>query len=199
MPSPVLPEHEIAFVVSIPENFIKNTFIGQHVVIQDGNKIGLKGFGFIPMKDKNLRFPHIGRVLLRENVELGANCTIDRGTIGNTIIKDYCKFDNGVQIAHNVLIGKGCLMAAHVTIGGSTKIGDYCVFGGQAGAIDHIKIGKKAIFACYTAAMKNISGNKIYSGAPAREIKEKNRRDAVYIEVKQLKKRLKIIEDKYLN
>ena len=151
------------------------------------------------MKNKNLRFPHIGRVLLRENVELGANCTIDRGTIGNTIIKDYCKFDNGVQIAHNVLIGKGCLMAAHVTIGGSTKIGDYCVFGGQAGAIDHIKIGKKAIFACYTAAMKNISGNKIYSGAPAREIKEKNRRDAVYIEVKQLKKRLKIIEDKYLN
>ena len=175
------------------------TEMNEMCIIHSGAIIGSDGFGFFTNGDKHIKIPQNGGVVIGKNVEIGANCTIDRGTIGNTIIKDYCKFDNGVQIAHNVLIGKGCLMAAHVTIGGSTKIGDYCVFGGQAGAIDHIKIGKKAIFACYTAAMKNLSGNKIYSGAPAREIKEKNRRDAVYIEVKQLKKRLKIIEDKYLN
>ena len=107
-----------------------------------------------------------------------------------------CKFDNGVQIAHNVTIGKGCLLTAHVTIAGSSKIGEFCIFGGQAGAIDHVTIGDRAIFACYTAVMKDLPGGKIYSGAPAREIKEKNRRDAVHVEVKQLKNRLKKIEEK---
>jgi UDP-3-O-[3-hydroxymyristoyl] glucosamine N-acyltransferase len=176
-----------------------NTEINEMCIIHSGAVIGSDGFGFFTNKDKHIKIPQNGRVIIGKNVEIGANCTFDRGTIGNTIIKDFCKFDNGVQIGHNALIGEGCLMAGHVTIGGSTKVGNYCAFGGQAGAIDHIKIGEKAIFACYTAAMKDLSGNKIYSGAPAREIKEKNRRDAVFIEVKQLKKRLKIIEDKYLN
>jgi UDP-3-O-[3-hydroxymyristoyl] glucosamine N-acyltransferase len=175
------------------------TEIGEMCIIHSGSVIGSDGFGFFTNGNKHIKIPQNGRVIIGKSVEIGANCTFDRGTIGNTIIKDFCKFDNGVQIGHNALIGKGCLMAGHVTIGGSTKVGDYCVFGGQAGAIDHIEIGSKAMFACYTAAMKNLSGGKIYSGAPAREIKEKNRRDAVHIEVTQLKKRLKIFEDKYLN
>ena len=175
------------------------TEIGEMCIIHSGSVIGSDGFGFFTNGNKHIKIPQNGRVVIGKSVEIGANCTFDRGTIGNTIIKDFCKFDNGVQIGHNALIGKGCLMAGHVTIGGSTKVGDYCVFGGQAGAIDHIEIGSKAMLACYTAAMKNLSGGKIYSGAPAREIKEKNRRDAVHIEVTQLKKRLKIFEDKYLN
>jgi len=176
-----------------------NSEIGDKCIIHSGVVIGGDGFGFFTKDYKHIKIPQNGKVVIGVDVEIGANCTIDRGTIDNTIIKDFCKFDNGVQIAHNVSIGEGCLMASHVTIGGSTKVGDFCVFGGQAGAIDHIKIGNKAMFACYTAAMKDLPGGKIYSGAPAREIKEKNRRDAVYVEVKQLKKRLKILEDKYLN
>ena len=175
------------------------TEVGEKCIIHSGAVIGSDGFGFFTNDNKHIKIPQNGRVVIGKNVEIGANCTFDRGTMGNTIIKNFCKFDNGVQIGHNAVIGEGCLMAAHVTIGGSTKVGDYCIFGGQAGAIDHIKVGNKAMFACYTVAMKDLPGEKIYSGAPAREIKEKNSRDAVYVEVKQLKKRLKILEDKYLN
>tara|TARA_B100002051_G_scaffold95976_1_gene91595 strand:- start:2170 stop:2505 length:336 start_codon:yes stop_codon:yes gene_type:complete len=110
-----------------------------------------------------------------------------------------CKFDNGVQIAHNVSVGKGCLMTAHVTIAGSVKIGEFCAFGGQAGAIDNVTIGDRAVFACYTAVTKDLPGGKMYSGAPAREIKEKNKRDALYFEFKRLKKRLDTIEEKIKN
>ena len=88
-------------------------------------------------------------------------------------------------------------MTAHVTIAGSTKIVEYCVFGGQAGAIDNVTIGDRAVFACYTAVTMDLVGGKIYSGSPAREISEKNKRDAVYIDVQQLKKRLKEIEKNF--
>ena len=100
-----------------------------------------------------------------------------------------------MQIGHNVTVGKGCLLTAHVTIAGSTKIGEYCAFGGQAGAIDNVTIGDRAIFACYTAVTKDLPGGKMYSGAPAREIKEKNKRDALYFDVSRLKKRLERIEE----
>ena len=84
---------------------IKNSIIGNNVVIQDGCKVGIKGFGFIPLKDRNFRFPHIGRVILEDNVELGANCTIDRGSIGDTIIGENTFLDNQVHMAHNVKLG----------------------------------------------------------------------------------------------
>ena len=170
------------------------TQIGVGCIIHSGCVIGADGYGFVTQNDIHTKIPHIGKVIIGNNVEIGANCTIDRGTIGDTIINDSCKFDNGVQIAHNVEVGKGCLLTAHVTIAGSTKIGEFCVFGGQAGAIDNVTIGDRAVFACYTAVTKDLDGGKMYSGAPAREIKDKNRRDAVYIEVRQLKSRLKELE-----
>ncbi|MBT3479380.1 MAG: UDP-3-O-(3-hydroxymyristoyl)glucosamine N-acyltransferase [Candidatus Marinimicrobia bacterium] len=176
--------------------FYHRTIIGDRCLIHSGAVIGSDGYGFVSDKDIHFKIPQNGKVVIGNDVEIGANCTIDRGTIGDTIIEDMCKFDNGVQIAHNVTIGKGCLLTAHVTIAGSSKIGEFCIFGGQAGAIDHVTIGDRAIFACYTAVMKDLPGGKIYSGAPAREIKEKNRRDAVHVEVKQLKNRLKKIEEK---
>ena len=175
------------------------TQIGKQCIIHSGAIIGGDGYGFVTQNDTHLKLPQNGNVIIGNNVEIGANCTIDRGTIGDTTIGDYCKFDNAVQIAHNVSIGRGCLLTAHVTIAGSTKVGEFCIFGGQAGAIDHVTIGDRAIFACYTAAMKDLPGGKVYSGAPAREISEKNRRDAVYLEVKQLKKRLKKLEEKILS
>jgi len=174
------------------------TIIGDRCLIHSGAVIGCDGFGFFTQNDINYKIPQNGNVSIGNDVELGANCTIDRGTIGETTIGDMCKFDNSVQIAHNVSIGKGCLLTAHVTIAGSTKVGEFCSFGGQAGAIDHISIGDRAILACYTVAMKDLPGGKIYAGAPAREIKEKNRRDAVHIEVKRLKDKMKKLEKDFL-
>ncbi|MBC8345813.1 MAG: UDP-3-O-(3-hydroxymyristoyl)glucosamine N-acyltransferase [Candidatus Marinimicrobia bacterium] len=178
-------------------HFYPRTIIGERCIIHSGTVLGSDGFGFVSQKDTHLKIPQNGKVLIGNDVEIGANCTIDRGTIDNTTIGEMCKFDNGVQIAHNVTIGKGCLLTAHVTIAGSTKVGDFCLFGGQAGAIDHVTIGDRAVFACYTVAMKNLAGGKVYSGVPAREIREKNRQDAVHVEVKQLKKRLNQLEEKY--
>ena len=174
------------------------SIIGDRCLIQSGTVIGCDGFGFFTENDFNHKISQNGNVTIGNDVELGANCTIDRGTIGETTIGDMCKFDNSVQIAHNVSIGKGCLLTAHVTIAGSTRVGEFCSFGGQAGAIDHISIGDHAILACYTVAMKDLPGGKIYSGAPAREIKDKNRRDAVHIEVKRLQDKMKQLEKSLL-
>ena len=173
----------------------QNSSIGSDCIIHSGVVIGADGFGFISSKDDHFKIPQLGKVVIGNNVEIGANSTIDCGTIGDTTIGDMCKLDNGVQIAHNVSVGKGCLLTAHVTIAGSTKIGEFCAFGGQAGAIDNVTIGDRAVFACYTAVTKDLPGGKMYSGAPAREIQEKNKRDALYFEVKRLKKRLTKIEN----
>lgn len=176
-----------------------NSIIGENCIIHSGAVIGADGFGFISANDNHIKIPQIGKVVIGNNVEIGANSTIDRGTIADTIIGEMCKFDNGVQIGHNVIVGKGCLLTAHVTIAGSTKIGEYCAFGGQAGAIDNITIGDRAIFACYTAVTKDLPGGKMYSGSPAREIKERNKRDAIYFDVERLKKRIAKIEEKINN
>ena len=173
--------------------------IGSNCIIHSGSVIGADGYGFYTHKDMHYKIPQNGKVNVGNDVEIGANCTIDRGTIDDTFIGDMCKFDNGVQIGHNVKIGKGCLLTAHVTIAGSSKIGDFCIFGGQSGAIDHVTIGNRAVFACYTVAMKDLPGGKTYSGSPAREIKEKNRRDATFAEVKILKNKIKKFELEYLN
>ena len=177
----------------------QDSIIGSDCIIHSGVVIGADGYGFVSLEDGHIKIPQLGKVVIGNNVEIGANSTIDCGTIGDTMIGDMCKLDNGVQIGHNVSIGKGCLLTAHVTIAGSTKIGEFCAFGGQAGAVDNVTIGDKAIFACYTAVTKDLPGGKMYSGAPAREIKEKNKRDAVYFDVERLKKRLTIIEDKLKN
>ena len=172
--------------------------IGNNCIIHSGTVIGADGFGFYTHKNMHYKIPQNGKVNVGNDVEIGANCTIDRGTIDDTFIGDMCKFDNGVQIGHNVEIGKGCLLTGHVTIAGSSKIGDFCIFGGQSGVIDHVTIGDRAIFACYTVAMKDLPGGKTYSGSPAREIKEKNRRDATFAEVKILKNKIKKFELEYL-
>ena len=177
----------------------QDSIIGSDCIIHSGVVIGADGYGFVSLEDDHIKIPQLGKVVIGNNVEIGANSTIDCGTIGDTLIGDMCKLDNGVQIGHNVSIGRGCLLTAHVTIAGSTKIGEFCAFGGQAGAVDNVTIGDKAIFACYTAVTKDLPGGKMYSGAPAREIKEKNKRDAVYFDVERLKKRLTIIEDKLKN
>jgi len=168
-------EHDI----SIGENCIigaqvvlRNSIIGNNVVVQDGCKIGLKGFGFIPLKNKNLRFPHVGKVILKDNVELGANCTIDRGSIGDTVIGKNTFLDNQVHLAHNVKIGDNCMIAGQVGFAGSSTLGDNISIGGQAGISGHLKIGNNVKIGGGSGVVKDISNGKIVMGYPAVPLKE---------------------------
>jgi UDP-3-O-[3-hydroxymyristoyl] glucosamine N-acyltransferase len=151
---------------------LKNTIIGDNVVIQDGCKIGIKGFGFVPLKDKNFRFPHIGRVLLNNNVELGANCTIDRGSIGDTVIGENTFLDNQVHMAHNVKVGKNCMIAGQVGFAGSTTVGNNVSIGGQAGISGHLNIGNNVKIGGGSGVVKDVPDNSIIMGYPAVPLKE---------------------------
>ena len=151
---------------------IKNSIIGDNVVIQDGCKVGIKGFGFVPLKEKNFRFPHIGRVILKDNVELGANCTIDRGSIGDTIIGENTFLDNQVHMAHNVKLGKNCMIAGQVGFAGSSTIGDNVSIGGQAGVSGHLKIGNNVRIGGGSGVVKDIPNDTTVMGYPAVPLKE---------------------------
>ena len=151
---------------------IRNSIISNKVYIQDGSKIGLKGFGFIPRTSSNLRTPHIGKVILEDGVEVGANCTIDRGSLSNTIIGENTFLDNQVHVAHNVHIGKNCMIAGQVGFAGSTIIGDNVVIGGQAGISGHLKIGKNVKIGGGSGVVNNIPDNERVMGYPAVPIKD---------------------------
>ena len=110
-------------------------------MIQDNTKIGQKGFGFIPVKNKNIKFPHIGKVIIENDVEIASGCTIDRGSVDDTTIGQNTYIDNQVHIAHNVKIGANCMIAGQVGFAGSTYIGDHVSIGGQAGVSGHLKVG----------------------------------------------------------
>ena len=146
---------------------IKNSIIGNSVNIKDGSKIGIKGFGFIPIKQKNIRTPQIGKVILEEGVEIGANCTIDRGSITDTFIGRNTFLDNNIQIGHNVRVGENCIMASQVGIAGSTTIGDNTVIGGQAGISGHLKIGNNVKIGGASGVTTDISDNSQVMGYPA--------------------------------
>ena len=151
---------------------IKNSIIGNGVVIQDSNKIGQKGFGFIPMKDKNIKFPHIGKVIIKDNVEVASGCTIDRGSIDDTIIGENTYLDNQVHVAHNVKIGSNCMIAGQVGFAGSAKIGNNVSIGGQAGISGHLKIGNNVKIAGGSGVVKDINDNQIVMGYPAISLKD---------------------------
>ena len=146
---------------------IKYSIINDDVCIEDGSKIGTKGFGFIPIGQKNIRTPQIGKVILGEGVEIGANCTIDRGSVSDTTIGRNTFLDNHIQIAHNVKIGTNCMIAAQVGIAGSTTIGDNTVIGGQAGISGHLKIGNNVKIGGASGVTRDIPDNSQVMGYPA--------------------------------
>jgi len=172
------------------------TNVGNNVIIDMGTVIGSSGYGYETENDVHHKIPQIGSVVIEDSVEIGANCTIDRGTIGNTIIGEGTKLDNLVHVAHNVKIGKGCLLMGQVGIAGSAEIGDYCIFAGHSAVRDGVIIGNRAVFAAKSGVTKSLPGGKIYAGMPAREIREKNKRDAAHSQIVSLKKRLKKLEEK---
>ena len=151
---------------------IKNSYIGDNVAIQDGCKIGLKGFGFIPIKGKNFKFPHVGQVSIKNNVEIAGSCTIDRGSIDETCIGENTYIDNQVHIAHNVKIGDNCMIAGQVGFAGSSTIGDNVSIGGQAGISGHLRIGNNVKIGGGSGVVKDIPDNQIVMGYPAVSIKE---------------------------
>ena len=165
--------------VSIGENCIigsfvtiRNSIISNDVYVQDGSRIGTKGFGFIPNKEKNIRTPHVGKVILEEGVEIGANCTIDRGSMTNTIIGKNTFLDNQVHVAHNVRIGKNCMIAGQVGFAGSTTLGDNVIIGGQAGVSGHLKIGNNVKIGGGSGVVNDIPDNSQVMGYPAIALKD---------------------------
>ena len=168
--------------------------LGNRVVIFSGSVIGSDGFGFVTEEDIHYKIPQIGKVIIGSDVEIGANCTIDRATIGETIIGNMTILDNLVHIAHNVKIGMGCLLAAGVGIAGSVTIEDFCILAGQSGVIPHVSIGPKSIIAVQSGVTKSLKGGEIYSGMPARKIREQNKKDAVLSSISMLKSRFEKLE-----
>tara|TARA_B100000989_G_scaffold26367_1_gene17034 strand:- start:4361 stop:5374 length:1014 start_codon:yes stop_codon:yes gene_type:complete len=167
-----------------------NSNIGSNVIIHSGTTIGSDGFGFVTVDGIHEKIPQTGNAVLENDVEIGSNCSVDRGTIGSTVIGEMTKIDNLVHIAHNVKIGKGCLITAGFAVAGSTEIGDFCTFAGQVGIAPHLKIGNNSVVASKSGVTKSLKGDRIYAGFPARDIKDHNRRQALISEIYKLKRKV---------
>jgi len=165
----------------------EKTEIGKRTIIHSGVVIGGDGLGFIPVGEIHYKVPHIGRVIIGDDVEIGANVTIDRATIGETIIEKGVKIDNLVQIAHNVVIGENSMIVAQAGISGSTIIGKRVTMAGQSGAIGHIKIGDNTTVASRAAVTKSLPPNSFVSGVPARPHQEEQRIKAARQRLPQLR------------
>jgi UDP-3-O-[3-hydroxymyristoyl] glucosamine N-acyltransferase len=171
-----------------------NVRIGDRVIIHSGTVIGADGFGYVFAEGRHQKFPQLGRVLIEEDVEIGANTTIDRGSLGDTIIGQGSKIDNLVQIAHNVRVGRHCVIAAQVGIAGSVHIGDYVMFGGQAGIGDRARIEDQAVVGGQAGVLpgKRVPRGSALWGTPARPMTEYK---ATYAQIANLPKLARKIEE----
>ena len=151
---------------------IRNTIINNSVNILDGCVIGKKGFGFFPNKKKNIRYPHIGIVIINDNAEIGSGSTIDRGSMSNTIIGKNSYLDNQIHVAHNNKIGDNCIVAGQVGFAGSSTLGNNVMIGGQAGISGHLKIGNNVQIAGGSGVIKSIPDNSRVMGYPAKDLKK---------------------------
>jgi UDP-3-O-[3-hydroxymyristoyl] glucosamine N-acyltransferase len=144
------------------------SIIGNNCVLYSGAIIGADGFGFAPTEDGTyVKIPQIGNVIIEDNVDIGANTTIDKATMGSTIIRNGVKLDNQIQIGHNVEIGENTVIAAQTGIAGSTKIGSNCKIGGQVGIVGHIIIGNNVRIQAQSGVTRNVKDNEIIQGTPA--------------------------------
>ena len=170
--------------------------IGDRVIIHSGAVIGSDGFGFAKEGGIYHKIPQVGGVVIEDDVEIGAGTTIDRATMGNTIIGRGTKIDNLVQIAHNVVIGENCIIVAQVGISGSTKIGKNVTLAGQVGLIGHVTIGDNVIVAAKSGIHRDLKPNTVYFGYPARELSKQKRIEAVISRLPELAERVKELEKK---
>ncbi len=173
---------------------LDDTIIGQNCIIHSSTTIGSDGFGFAPNDDGSYKkIPQTGNVVIGDNVEIGSNSTIDRATLGSTIINNGVKLDNQIQIAHNVEIGENTAIAAQSGVAGSTKIGKNCMIGGQVGIIGHIKIGDNVKIQAQAGVTSNIESNSRVTGTPAISYMNYNKS---YVHFKNLPEIVKKIDKK---
>ncbi len=178
-------------------NVLERCLIGNRVILHAGVVIGSDGFGYSKENNCYLKIPQTGNVVVDDDVEIGANTTVDRATIGSTYIGTGCKIDNLVQIAHNVIIGDHTAIAAQTGISGSTKIGNHVTLAGQAGIVGHIEIGNNAIIGAQSGVSKSVPPNSFYFGYPARNHREV-KKSVVYVKrLPELFNRLKELESRY--
>lgn len=170
--------------------------LGSRVIVNSGSVIGSEGFGFSTEEGEHIKIPQVGSVIIGDNVEIGSNVSIDRGSPDNTIIGDGTKIDNLVQIAHNVKIGRGCLIVSQVGIAGSTVVEDYAVIAGQAGIVGHIRIGRGAKVGAQAGVTRDVRPNQLVSGYPAMEHSSARRINALIRRLPQLFKKVEELSNK---
>ncbi|UCH63009.1 MAG: UDP-3-O-(3-hydroxymyristoyl)glucosamine N-acyltransferase [Fidelibacterota bacterium] len=168
--------------------------LGDEVIIHSGTIIGADGYGYVTEENVHHKIPQVGRVVIGNRVEIGANSAVDRSTIGDTIIGDGTKIDNLVHIAHNVKIGSGCLFAGMVGIAGSTTIGNFVTLAGQVGVADHLTIGDRVVVAAKAAVRQSIPAGRFYAGDPAVEHQKWLRQYGAIKQLPELTRRLRKLE-----
>lgn len=172
----------------------ENVRIGKRVIIHAGTVLGSDGFGFVTDDGRHHKIPQVGGVVIEDDVEIGSNCTIDRATLGNTVIKKGTKIDNQSQVAHNVTIGEHCLIAAQAGIAGSSTLGNYVVFGGNVGVADHISIGDRVMVGGGSGITRDVEAGQIIVGYYAMPIRDWLKVQAILPKLPELKKRIMDLE-----
>ena len=147
-------------------------YLGDDVVIQGGAELGGSGYGFASSREGHVKIPQLGRVIVQDRVEIGANSTVDRGALADSVIGEGTKIDNLVQIGHNTIIGRHCIVVGQVGISGSVVVGDFAILGGMVGVADHITIGSGARVGGLSGVTRDLEGGRDYGGHPARPLKE---------------------------
>jgi UDP-3-O-[3-hydroxymyristoyl] glucosamine N-acyltransferase len=150
----------------------RGTTVGDRVLVHAGARIGSDGFGFVFTDGAHRKIPHVGGCVIGDDVEIGANCTIDRGSVGDTVVGAGTKLDNLVHVGHNVRIGKGCLLMAQVGIAGSAILEDGVIVAGQAGVAGHLRVGRGASIGAQSGVLTSVPDGAQWSGFPARPHKE---------------------------
>ncbi|HSL17767.1 MAG TPA: UDP-3-O-(3-hydroxymyristoyl)glucosamine N-acyltransferase [Methylomirabilota bacterium] len=168
--------------------------IGHRCILQAGVVIGADGYGFATVGGVHHKVPQVGIVVLEDDVEIQANTTVDRATMGETRIGRGTKIDNLVQVAHNVRVGEHCLLVAQVGISGSTRIGDHCVFAGKAGVAGHLEIGDRTMVGATAAVMKSVPTDSVLAGFPARPQREWLKTQAAVGRIDSLRRRVAELE-----
>ncbi|HZD05993.1 MAG TPA: UDP-3-O-(3-hydroxymyristoyl)glucosamine N-acyltransferase [Longimicrobiales bacterium] len=170
------------------------TVVGRRTIVHSGARLGVDGFGYAPVDGVFHKIPQVGRCVIEDDVEIGANTCVDRGSIGETRIGRGTKLDNLVHLAHNVRVGPGCAMAAQVGIAGSTRIGSGVVFGGQAGLAGHLEVGDGSRISAQAGVIGDVAKGDTVTGYPARDLKIYLRASAHFLRLPELAKRVADLE-----